>query len=50
MASDLNKPDDHFQGTEALLHSMRELLRGARQKVKRMRMTNYTVRECGVRF
>ena len=32
MASDLDKPND---GTERLLHSLRELIQGARQKVLR---------------
>ena len=35
MANDLDKPKDSSQGTEALLHSLRELIQEVRQRVIR---------------
>ena len=35
MANDLDKPIDRKQGTESLLHSLREVIQGARQKALR---------------
>jgi predicted nuclease of restriction endonuclease-like (RecB) superfamily len=35
MANDLDKPVDSHQGTDGLLHSLRELIHGARQKALR---------------
>ena len=35
MADDLDKPSDSLQGTESLLHSLRELIQRARQKALR---------------
>lgn len=33
--ADLDKPNNHIQGTEGLLHSLRDLIQGARQRVLR---------------